>query len=92
MELANNFKMGVGLTIISIVLIALFNPWNVLYKRVRYSTIEAFFNVFIAPFGNVKFKAYILAEILTDCIVPLEDVGKLFTHVVTGDWNVNLIS
>lgn len=63
-----------------------------LYKRVRYSTIEAFFNVIIAPFGNVKFKAYILAEILTDCIIPMEDVGKIFTHIILNNWNANYTS
>lgn len=46
----------------------------------------------IAPFGKVSFKAYILAEILTDCIIPLEDIGKVVTHVITGDWNANFTS
>lgn len=63
-----------------------------IYKRVRYATIYAFFNVFIAPFGDVNFKSYLLAEILTDCIIPMEDLGKVVTHLVTGDWNANYTS
>lgn len=73
-------------------MIGFFNPSKLLYKRLRYSTIECFGNVLIAPFGNVMFKTYILAEILTDCIIPLEDVGKVVAHAVTGKWDVNFVS
>ena len=58
----------------------------------RYGTIRTFFNVLIAPFGNVNFKSYLLAEILTDMIIPFEDAGKIMTHLVTNDWNVNYTS
>ena len=39
---------------------------------------RAFWNVLVAPFGNVKFKAYILAEILSDCMIPMEDLHILY--------------
>jgi hypothetical protein len=91
-EASNTFKEIVGLIIIAIVMIGFFNPGKFLYKRARYATIEAFGNVVIAPFGNVKFKTYILAEVMTECIIPLEDVGKVLTHVITGDWNKNFVS
>lgn len=92
LQASNTYKEVVGVLVSLLMLIMWVNPSKFIYKRVRYSTIRAFYNVVIAPFGNVKFKAYILAEILTDCIIPLEDVGKVFTHIVLRDWDKNLIN
>lgn len=89
---SNRFKEGIAFFLIALILFGILNPFQILYKRVRYSTIIAFYNVLIAPFGNTKFKAYILAEILTDCIIPLEDMGKLMTHIITGKWGANFAS
>lgn len=46
----------------------------------------------LAPFTPVSFKSYILAEILTDMVIPLEDFGKVFAHMVRRDWDKRLIN
>lgn len=89
---ASTYKKIVGIFMTVLLIILWIQPTKYIYKRVRYSTIRAFWNVIIAPFGSVKFKAYILAEIMTDCIIPLEDVGKTLTHVFYGNWNANLVN
>lgn len=89
---ANRFKQFAGIFMVSLLVLIWVNPTRLIYRRVRYSTIIAFYNILIAPFGLVNFKAYILAEILTDCIIPLEDFGKVITHLILGDWNSNFTS
>ena len=41
----------------------------------------------IAPFGNVDFKTYLLAEILTDCSIAINDVGRTAIYFQTDEWN-----
>ena len=65
------FNQIMGIIGFSILLIVWISPVHIMYKRVRYQTIRALWNVMIAPFGSVTFKSYLLAEILTDCIIPI---------------------
>ena len=46
----------------------------------------------IAPFGDVHFRAYLIGEILTDCVIQLEDIGKVVTYLITANWSVNLVN
>lgn len=46
----------------------------------------------IAPFGDVHFRAYLIGEILTDCVIQLEDFGKMVTYLVTANWSVHLVN
>ena len=45
----------------------------------------------IAPFGNVKFKSYLMAEVITDCLIMFEDVGKIITYIIVNDWEMKLM-
>lgn len=47
---------------------------------------KAFSQLFIAPFGGVQFKVYLLGEILTDCYIQLEDIGRIFYMLALRDW------
>ena len=46
----------------------------------------------IAPFGDVRFKAYLLAEILTDCIIPIEDCFKILFKIKDNNWYNNSLN
>jgi len=82
------FKKRAAYSMFIIVILLFINPLNVMYRRVRYSLFTTFANVVIAPIGNIRFKAYLLTEILSDCIIQMEDVGKCVTYIVEDAWNV----
>ena len=73
--------MGAGFVILWL------NPFSVMHKRMRYGTFNTLFNVVIAPFGNVDFTTYLLAEILTDCPIAIADTGKMLVYFSSDDWN-----
>lgn len=54
------------------------SPFKRFYRHFRYGTIRALGNLVIAPFGKITFSVFLLGEILTDCIIQLEDVGRIF--------------
>ena len=58
-----------------------------MYRPIRYEIFISIFNMLIAPFGNVKFKTYLLAEILTDCMTVMQDTGLLAYYLDTSLWN-----
>lgn len=89
LSFSNGVKEKIGFILVIGLILMWINPTHHLYRRVRYQTIIALGNVFIAPFGNVRFKAYLLAECLSDCIIPMEDAGKIMTHIVFNNWNAN---
>jgi hypothetical protein len=64
-------------------------PFNFMHKKLRYSTLITLFNVVIAPFGNVDFTTYLLAEILTDLPIAIADTGRVFVYFSSDDWNEN---
>lgn len=70
--------------IVSFVLfIAIFlNPFNFLFRKLRYGLGIALWNILTAPFGSVTFKNYLLAEILCDMAIQLSDFGKIFSFFV----------
>lgn len=35
----------------------------------------------------VKFKMYLLAEILSESVIQLEDFGKCVAYIATNSWN-----
>lgn len=40
----------------------------------------------IAPFGNVKFKTYLLAEILTDLPIVFLDMSRVTFYFTENSW------
>ena len=89
-RLLNRSNQILAYSSMGILLLIWVNPFKTLYRRIRFSTIWAFFQIIIAPFGNVAFKAYLLAEILTDCIIPMEDLGKIAQRLLLVNWEKSL--
>lgn len=83
-----DFKFKIAI-IMTIVFLALwFNPIKgMIHRRLRFATLITLYNVIIAPFGNVEFKTYLLAEILTDCPIVIADTGKVALYFSSDGWN-----
>lgn len=43
-------------------------------------------NIFVSPFGIVKFKHFFLADILTSMVYPLKDMGSIVCFFASGTW------
>jgi len=82
------FKQIAGITVFSVVILLFINPINMMYRQARYSLFFIFGQILIAPFGMVKFKMYLLAEILSESVIQLEDFGKCIAYIVTNRWNL----
>ena len=67
------------------------NPFMISTK-LRFGVFKALRELVIAPFGLVHFRAYLVGEILTDCVIQLEDIGKVITYLVVSDWNLKLLN
>lgn len=67
----SELKKNVTIAIITLFVILWLNPLNFMYRPIRYEIFVSLINMVIAPFGNVNFKTYLLAEILTDCMTVM---------------------
>ena len=81
------FKEQAALKITITMLILWLNPFDFMLRVLRFDSILTIFQVVIAPFGNVKFKTYLLAEILTDCTVAYMDMSRILLFLFEGEWN-----
>jgi hypothetical protein len=64
------------LVLLSIVLLCV-QPFKVFYKKGRISLLSTLWNILISPFGQVKFKHFFLADVLTSMAQPLRDLGYM---------------
>lgn len=85
-------KRGFAIAGCVIITLLWFTPFKILYSKVRKGIFIALFQVIKAPFGNTLFKSYLVAEILTDCMIQLEDVGKIVTYFIMNGWNERLVT
>ena len=70
-------KRNVTIVMVSIFALLWINPIDIMYRSIRFDVFETIMNILIAPFGNVKFKTYLIAEIFTDCFISIQDVGRI---------------
>lgn len=63
-----------------------------MYRSIRYDTIASILNIVIAPFGNVKFKTYLIAEIFTDCLISIQDLGRVAFYLETDLWTNKVVN
>ena len=49
---------------------------GIFHRKLRFGALITLFNVIIAPLGNVNFRTYLLAEVLTDCSITIGDAGR----------------
>lgn len=74
------------LALITIFIILCLLPLHVFYLRTRQELMRVLFNIFLSPFGIVKFKHFFLADILTSMVYPLKDIGSMVCFFASGAW------
>ena len=85
------FKKNYGIVTFVIFVLLWIHPFKFLYRNLRIGVFKTLWQIIIAPFGNVKFQTYLLAEILTDCIIQSQDFGKIIFFFIDGNWDQRLI-
>lgn len=75
-------------TLIALVTIAILCiiPWHCFYKTARLEMLTIFWEVIASPFYVVRFKHFILADIITSFVNPLKDLGHVSCFFLTGLW------
>ena len=57
-----------------------------MYLKARKSLLSVLLNIFISPFGKVKFRHFFFANIITSFTLPLKDLGNVGCYFVRGLW------
>ena len=83
----SNYKSLLATSMLVIFICLWFHPFKFMHRRLRYGTLVTILNIVIAPFGNVDFRTYLLAEILTDCTISIMDSARTVIYFSDGDWN-----
>lgn len=63
-----------------------FAPFHCFYMRARKELLVVLINIFISPFGLVRFKHFFLADIITSFVIPLKDIGFIVSYFFSGLW------
>jgi hypothetical protein len=74
------------LALLTIFILLCFLPFHVFYLRSRQELMRVLLNIFVSPFGLVKFKHFFLADILTSMVYPLKDIGSFVCLFSSGAW------
>lgn len=77
---------GFTLAALMLFLVICFLPFHILYLKARKNLLEVLWNIFISPFGIVKFKHFFLADIITSFVNPLKDLGATGCYFSRGLW------
>ena len=80
-------KKTASITLFCLFALILINPLNFNLRNFRKGSITALYNILIAPFGNVTFKTYLLAEVFTDCSIVFMDLGRIAIYFADDNWN-----
>ena len=82
-----HIKRTASIPLFCLFVLILMNPLNVNLRNFRKGFMIALYNIMIAPFGNVTFKTYLLAEVLTDCSIVFMDLGRIAIYFADDNWN-----
>ena len=63
-----------------------FAPFHCFYMRARKELLVVLYNIFISPFGLVRFKHFFLADVITSFVNPLKDIGFILFYFFSGYW------
>ncbi|GAM28617.1 hypothetical protein SAMD00019534_117930 [Acytostelium subglobosum LB1] len=93
--ITGNFTLGaipaqvypMALVIFSL-LVMLF-PLRFFHRKSRLVLLTTLGNVFITPFGSIKFRALYLGDVLTSMVRTIFDWEYTACYFITGDWEVN---
>jgi hypothetical protein len=61
-------------------------PFNLLYRRARFGLFILFFQTLATPFGTLRFRHFLFADILCSMVRPMIDLGYTICWIVLGVW------
>ena len=64
-------------------------PFHVCYLRGRIQVAKTLFNIFISPFGKVRFRHFFLADVITSMTASLENTATITCYFATGDFETS---
>jgi xenotropic and polytropic retrovirus receptor 1 len=65
-------------------------PFNIFFRTGRFEALRLVFHVIIAPFGDIRFKNYLVASWITSIVVPLKDLYRSFIFMYTVLFNTKI--
>lgn len=74
---------------LGIFLALLFCPFNIFCRGARFVVLSLLFQLFIAPFGEIRFKNYMMGSWLTSMVVPIKDFYIAIVLIYSGAWQTN---
>ena len=66
-------------------------PFHVCYLRGRVQVAKTLFNIFISPFGKVRFRHFFLADVITSMTASLENTATITCYFATGDFETSTV-
>jgi hypothetical protein len=57
-----------------------------MFRQARFKLLKTLFNILISPFGEVKFKDFFLADVLTSLSIPLGDIQVFSCYFISSAW------
>jgi len=64
-------------------------PFRVFYRSIRYSILQAAWEIVIAPFGKLRFRHFFLADIFCSLVKPFQDVYNSICYYSSEDWHLH---
>jgi hypothetical protein len=61
-------------------------PWHCFYKTARLEFFKIIWEVLISPFSVVRFKHFIVADLMTSFVNPFKDLGYSSCFFLHGLW------
>ena len=75
-----------SLLLLVLFVVLCFAPFHCFYMRARKELMVVLYNIFISPFGIVRFKHFFLADIITSFDIPLKDLGYIACFYFSDLW------
>jgi len=64
-------------------------PFHFFYSRARFQLLKTLGNIFISPFGLVRFRHFFLADVITSMVGTLQDIGYVGCFYLTPRWETS---
>jgi len=81
-----------SLTMVVIFLSLILNPFDFFYRSFRFEFIVSFWYNIISPFGLVRFRDFLLGDVLTSLVKPVIDVYFIACFFLSDAWKDPLLN
>ncbi|KAL9642144.1 hypothetical protein ABK040_007149 [Willaertia magna] len=77
------YPLTMGLVLIFIAVL----PMHVFHLSARYTLLQVLGKLLITPFGEIKFKHFFVADILTSMVIPITDTSYMLCYYFSNAWS-----